>query len=143
MKTRILLITLLGLLTLTSCDDFLDITPTGKVIAQTGEEFRALLTYEYHNFAKDRYMTTLRTDEIQLDVTKTSSTDKDAYLDLWRWQDDTPAPTTSYFSWRTYYHTLYIANYVIEHQSEITEATSWMRSRSLLQFTKRSVKRSR
>lgn len=124
MKTRILLITLLGLLTLTSCDDFLDITPTGKVIAQTGEEFRALLTYEYHNFAKDRYMTTLRTDEIQMDVTKTSSTDKDAYLDLWRWQDDTPAPTTSYFSWRTYYHTLYIANYVIEHQSEITEATS-------------------
>lgn len=124
MKTRIILITLLGLLTLTSCDDFLDITPTGKVIAQTGEEFRALLTYEYHNFAKDRYMTTLRTDEIQMDVTKTSSTDKDAYLDLWRWQDDTPAPTTSYFSWRTYYHTLYIANYVIEHQSEITEATS-------------------
>ena len=124
MKTRILLITLLGLLTLTSCDDFLDITPTGKVIAQTGEEFRALLTYEYHNFAKDRYMITLRTDEIQMDVTKTSSTDKDAYLDLWRWQDDTPAPTTSYFSWRTYYHTLYIANYVIEHQSEITEATS-------------------
>lgn len=124
MKTRILLITLLGLLTLTSCDDFLDITPTGKVIAQTGEEFRALLTYEYHNFVKDRYMTTLRTDEIQMDVTKTSSTDKDAYLDLWRWQDDTPAPTTSYFSWRTYYHTLYIANYVIEHQSEITEATS-------------------
>ena len=124
MKTRILLITLLGLLTLTSCDDFLDITPTGKVIAQTGEEFRALLTYEYHNFAKDRYMTTLRTDEIQMDVTKTSSTDKDAYLDLWRWQDDTPAPTTSYFSWRTYYHTLYIANYAIEHQSEITEATS-------------------
>lgn len=124
MKTRILLITLLGLLTLTSCDDFLDITPTGKVIAQTGEEFRALLTYEYHNFAKDRYMITLRTDEIQMDVTKTSSTDKDAYLDLWRWQDDTPAPTTSYFSWRTYYHTLYIANYVIEHQGEITEATS-------------------
>lgn len=124
MKTRIILITLLGLLTLTSCDDFLDITPTGKVIAQTGEEFRALLTYEYHNFAKDRYMITLRTDEIQMDVTKTSSTDKDAYLDLWRWQDDTPAPTTSYFSWRTYYHTLYIANYVIEHQSEITEATS-------------------
>ena len=124
MKTNILLIPILGLLALTSCDDFLDITPTGKVIAQTGEEFRALLTYEYNNFAKDRYMTTLRTDEIQMDITKSSSTDKDAYLDLWRWQDDNPAPTTSYFSWRTYYHTLYIANYVIEHQSEITEATS-------------------
>ena len=84
MKTKKLLIFLLAFLTLTACDDFLDITPTGKVIAQTGEEFRALLTYEYHNFAKDRYMTTIRTDEVTMDVTKTSSTDKDAYLDLWR-----------------------------------------------------------
>ena len=121
MKTKILPIALV-LLTLTSCNDFLDITPTGKVIAQTGDEFRSLLTYEYHNFAKDRYMTTIRTDEILME--NPSNTDKDAYLDLWRWKDDNPAPTTSYFSWRTYYHTLYIANYVIEHQSEITNATT-------------------
>ena len=124
MKTKTLLITLLAVFTLTACDDFLDITPTGKVIAQTGEEFRALLTYEYHNFAKDRYMTTIRTDEVKMDEVKSSSTDKDAYLDLWRWQDDNPATTTSYFSWRTYYHTLYIANYAIEHQDEITNATT-------------------
>lgn len=32
---------LLGMM-LTSCNDFLDITPTGKVIAQTGKEYRAL-----------------------------------------------------------------------------------------------------
>ena len=124
MKTKILQLSLLTLLTLTGCNDFLDITPTGKVIAQTGEEFRALLTYEYNNFAKDRYMTTIRTDEVVMDATKSSSTDRDAYLDLWRWQDDNPANTTSYFSWRTYYHALYIANYVIEHQSKIIEATA-------------------
>ena len=28
---------------MTSCDSFLDITPTGKVIAKTGEEYRAML----------------------------------------------------------------------------------------------------
>ena len=124
MKTKILLLSILSIFTLTACDDFLDITPTGKVIAQTGEEFRALLTYEYKNFAKDRYMTTVRTDEILMDMDKSSSTDKDAYLDLWRWKDDNPSGTTSYFSWRTYYHTLYIANYVIEHRKEITDATT-------------------
>lgn len=106
---------------LTSCDDFLDITPTGKVIATTGEEYRALLTNEYKYFPKDRHMTTVRTDELQLSG-NTSSNDLDVYLDLWLWKDDNPSPTTSYFSWRTYYHNIYIANYIIEHQHEITNA---------------------
>lgn len=106
---------------LTSCDNFLDITPTGKVIATTGEEYRALLTNEYKYFPKDRHMTTVRTDELQLSG-NTSSNDLDAYLDLWLWKDDNPSPTTSYFSWRTYYHNIYIANYIIEHQHEITNA---------------------
>ncbi len=123
MKIRTLIFAVLTIFALTACDDFLDITPTGKVIAKTGEEYRALLTYEYKYFAKDRYMTTIRTDEVLMDKVKTSSTDQDAYLDLWRWKDENPAPTTSYFSWRSYYHTIYIANYIIEHQDEITEAT--------------------
>ena len=106
---------------LTSCDDFLDITPTGKVIATTGDEYRALLTNEYKYFPKDRYMTTVRTDELQLSASTTSN-DLDAYLDLWLWKDENPSPTTSYFSWRTYYHNIYIANYIIEHQYEITNA---------------------
>ena len=113
----------LAALSLSSCDDFLDITPTGKVIAKTGEEYRDLLTYEYKYFSKDRYMTTLRTDELMMNRTKSSSTDLDAYLDLWRWKDEDPSPTTSYFSWRGYYHNIYIANYIIEHQKEISEAT--------------------
>ena len=123
MKIQSILLSVLVFLNLTACDNFLDITPTGKVIAETGDEYRALLTYEYNNFTKDRYMTTLRTDEIVMDKSKSSSTDLDAYLDLWRWKDDNPSPTTSYFSWRSYYHAIYIANYIIEHQNEIKEAT--------------------
>lgn len=122
MKKSILLICVAALtMVLTGCDDFLDITPTGKVIATTGEEYRALLTYEYKYFPKDRYLTTVRTDEVVLSEPSTSSTDLDAYLDLWRWKDDAPATTTSYFSWRGYYHTIYIANYIIEHRDEIKD----------------------
>ena len=115
---------ILATLTMSACDNFLDITPTGKVIAETGDEYRALLTYEYKYFTKDRYMTTLRTDEMLMDKVKTSSTDLDAYLDLWRWKDDNPSPTTSYFSWRSYYHSVYIANYIIQNQKKIKEATA-------------------
>ena len=123
MKIKNIIFLLLTAVALTSCDNFLDITPTGKVIAKTGEEYRALLTYEYKYFSKDRYMTTLRTDEIVMN-TKTSSTDLDAYVDLWRWKDDNPAPTTSYFTWRNYYHAIYIANYIMGHQHEISNATA-------------------
>jgi tetratricopeptide (TPR) repeat protein len=107
----------------TSCDNFLDITPTGKVIASTGEEYRAMLTYEYKYFPKDRHMTTVRTDELRFSGS-TASSDLDAYLDLWLWKDENPSPTTSYFSWRSYYHAIYIANYIIEHQEEITDASA-------------------
>ena len=123
MKIKTILFSIIAAFALTACDDFLDITPTGKVIAQTGDEYRALLTYEYKNFTKDRYMTTLRTDELPSELKYWTSSDVDAYLDLWRWKDDNPSPTTSYFSWRNYYHAIYIANYVIEHQGEITKAT--------------------
>ena len=107
----------------TSCDNFLDITPTGKVIASTGEEYRAMLTYEYKYFPKDRHMTTVRTDELKFSGS-TASSDLDAYLDLWLWKDENPSPTTSYFSWRSYYHAIYIANYIIEDQEEITDASA-------------------
>ena len=133
MKTKIYRRLLIGLsfiichlsfsVALTSCDNFLDITPTGKVIASTGEEYRAMLTYEYKYFPKDRHMTTVRTDELKFSGS-TASSDLDAYLDLWLWKDENPSPTTSYFSWRSYYHAIYIANYIIEHQEEITDASA-------------------
>jgi hypothetical protein len=133
MKTKIYRRLLIGLsfiichlsfsVALTSCDNFLDITPTGKVIASTGEEYRAMLTYEYKYFPKDRHMTTVRTDELKFSGS-TASSDLDAYLDLWLWKDENPSPTTSYFSWRSYYHAIYIANYIIEHQGEITDASA-------------------
>lgn len=107
-----------------SCDDFLDITPTGKIIAKTGDEYRALLTYEYKYFPSDRGMSTVRTDEMSLAKAYTSDLDYDTYFDLWRWNDSAPATTTTYFGWRGYYHAIYISNYIIEHKNEISDAST-------------------
>lgn len=103
------------------CDDFLDITPTGKVIAETGDEYRALLTYVYKYIPEDRGLTILRGDEINASTMNTE--DYNAYFDIWSWNDAGKMETTTSFNWRRYYHTIYIANYVIEHRNKITEAS--------------------
>ena len=125
MKRRYLMgiVMMLAMIGFTSCDDFLDITPTGKVIAKTGKEYRALLTYEYKNFPEDRGLATLRSDEMTLSKASTSTEDYDSYFDIWAWNDFNQQSTTSSFGWRRYYHAIYIANYIIENQTKITEAT--------------------
>lgn len=124
MKIRHLLYGILavGALTLQSCDDFLDIQPIGKVIPKTGAEYRALLTKAYDDVPEDRGLATFRSDEMKMDGA--SSEDYNAYFDIWSWNDDAPQETTSSFSWRTFYHTIYVANYIIEHQDKITEAST-------------------
>lgn len=109
---------------MSSCNKFLDITPTGRVIAKTGEEYRQLLTYEYKYFPSDRGMAALRSDEMTLAPGVTSDLDYDTYFDLWRWNDEAPAVTTTYFGWRTYYHAIYISNYIIAHRTEISNASA-------------------
>ena len=125
MKRRYLMgiVMMLAMIGFTSCDDFLDITPTGKVIAKTGKEYRALLTYEYKNFPEDRGLATLRSDEMTLSKASTSTEDYDSYFDIWAWNDLNQQSTTASFGWRRYYHAIYIANYIIENQTKITEAT--------------------
>lgn len=109
---------------MTSCNDFLDITPTGKVIAKTGKEYRAMLTYEYKNFPEDRGLATLRSDEITLNSGDINSNNYDSYFDIWTWNDLSPQSTTATFGWRRYYHAIYIANYILENKANITEATT-------------------
>lgn len=110
-------------LCLCSCDDFLDIQPTGKIIAETGAEYRALLTDVYSKIPEDRGLTTLRTDEMAADASSMKSLDYDSYFDIWNWTDYNRSPSSLYFGWRRYYHSCYIANYLIEHKDAITKAT--------------------
>lgn len=123
MRTRHIILTVLSAMLLSSCGDFLDITPTGKVIATTGEEYRELLTYEYRMFPEDRGYTTLRSDEMTLSPAYTTSEDYDSYFDVWAWNDLNPTTSVASPGWRRYYHAIYISNYIIENQNSIENAT--------------------
>ena len=105
------------------CDDFLDIQPTGMIIAETGEEYRALLTDIYSRVPEDRGLTTLRSDEVAADATYMKDYDYESYFDIWNWTDYNRDAASTSFGWRRYYHSCYIANYIIEHKNEITKAT--------------------
>lgn len=121
MKSRNFFATLLAGLTLflTGCDSFLDIKPVGKVIPTTVPEFRSLITEAYLTVPDDRGLASFRSDEILLDATL-SANDLDSYLDIWRWRDDAADENTATFSWRQFYHVLFIANYVIESENLMT-----------------------
>ncbi|MDE5554619.1 MAG: RagB/SusD family nutrient uptake outer membrane protein [Muribaculaceae bacterium] len=108
---------------LTGCDSFLDIQPVGKVIPTTVPEFRSLITEAYLTVPDDRGLASFRSDEILLDATM-SSNDLGSYLDIWRWNDATPDENTAAFSWRQFYHVLFIANYVIESEHLMTDGTT-------------------
>lgn len=110
-------------LTAASCNDFLDIQPTGKVIPQTGAEFRALLVEAYNEVPENRGLISFRSDELLINEGNSESYDRESYLDIWTWNDDNGQETTASFEWRVYYHVIYIANYILEHQHEMTQVT--------------------
>lgn len=110
------------LLMLGSCDSFLDVKPVGKVIPTTAEEFRALITEAYATVPDDRGLASFRSDEVLLDATM-SSNDLGSYRDIWLWNDASPSENTASFSWRQFYHVLFIANYVIESEKMIEDGT--------------------
>lgn len=122
-KTLIISTILSAAILLTTCDKFLDIKPTGKVIPETAAEYRGLLTQAYNSVPEDRGLVTFRTDEGIMDENISSVSDIDSYKNIWTWEDDAPAGSTVSFGWRQYYHVLFIANYVLENKENITQGT--------------------
>lgn len=110
------------LILLYGCESFLDITPTGKVIPETLEEFRSLMTDAYRRVPENRGLATLRSDEI--DMTNSVDLDQDSYLDIWTWNDDSPSDKTASFEWKNFYFVIYISNNIIENSQLIQGGTA-------------------
>lgn len=111
----------IGLVFCTSCDNFLDIVPTGHVIPKTLEEYRALQLSAYLKFPGTKGITAFRSDE--LDLAPADAMSKDTYKDIWLWNDDTQADFTMQFDWQKYYTAIYLANQVIENENTMTEGS--------------------
>lgn len=111
---------LVGSISLSSCDNFLDIQPTGQVIPSSLAEYRALITTAYSTVLHDRSVTELRTDIALVDPTSSSL---NTYADIEIWNDLSPKSGTRDFVWDKYYTNIYYVNAIIEQGNTITEGS--------------------
>jgi len=101
---------LIVLLTLGSCKKYLDIEPVGRVIPNTAEDFRALLTKAYSGFAEHKSLLALRTDELVLDE---YGFDYSSLRDIAKWKDNNADAITAEFPYLAIYNTIFYVNEVI------------------------------
>lgn len=105
------------IITLVSCDDYLDIEPVGQVIPKSVEDYRSFLTTAYGTKKNNHILTTYRADELQLSK---SSPGSSQYEDIYLWNDTNTSPLTTPFSYASFYKIIFHANHVIEKETEIT-----------------------
>lgn len=119
-KLNILLISLFCVFA-TSCDDFLDIKPVGKVIPTTEQDFRDVLTNAYKSVPQDRSRTAVRGDELMLKFSAWSESYR-IYVNQFTWQDEVRQVTDMQFPWQGFYSAILGANQVIIDGANATES---------------------
>ncbi|MGV3703773.1 MAG: RagB/SusD family nutrient uptake outer membrane protein [Arcticibacter sp.] len=123
---------LLTVITLSSCDKYLDIEPTGRVIPTTASDFRALLTTAYKGFPQHKSLLSVRTDEVLLDE---YSYDYSSLRDIHKWNDNNPDAVTMEFPYQSFYTTIFYANEVIsevENRAGQSAETAQMKGEAYL-----------
>lgn len=111
-------LTLLGGFVMTSCSNFLEIQPTGKVIPNTLEEYRALMTKAYYQEFVDKSMCDMRTADITITDDELDQSD---YGDIEKWIPN--STIAKEFGWADYYENIYYANAIIHNQGEIIDGS--------------------
>lgn len=102
--------TILLVLALFSSCNYLEVTPTGKVIPETVTDFRAMMTSAYLKVPQYKRMMTVRSDEA---VPFMYGYFFNNYVDLALWNDVNPDPMTPTYHWTEIYNVIFYANSVI------------------------------
>lgn len=98
-----------------SCDDYLDITPIGKVIPKTLQEYRAVLTKGYDSYPEHKSLTAVRTDELTMNEFNDNLV---YYKDIYTWKDVNPDRITTTFQYQDLYTVIFYTNVLINDGSK-------------------------
>lgn len=95
-----------------SCQRYLDITPTGVVVPTTYADFRALMTKAYSAYPQHKARVAVRSDEVFLNANSSLVTNvKDIYI----WNDASPDQSTDQYHYEDFYNSIFYTNYIIEN----------------------------
>ncbi len=103
-----IILSVIVLSTTVSCNDYLDIDPSGKVIPETTEDYRQLLTSAYVVYPQHKSLTALRTDELILSTAEGSNFS--ALKDIYAYNDQSSDPVTKQFPYGAFYKAIFYAN---------------------------------
>lgn len=118
-KLNILIISLVCIFA-SSCDDFLDIKPVGKVIPTSQQDFREVLTDAYSKVPMDRNKSMLRGDELNLIIDEWNG-EHATYVNQFTWQDDVHNNGDIAMPWEDFYQAILCANQVIIDGANATD----------------------
>lgn len=104
-----------------SCDDYLDITPIGRVIPETLEQYRAVLTTGYAKYPEHKSLTAVRTDELTMNE---FADEINVYKDIYIWKDSNPDRITFTFQYQDLYTVIFYTNVVINEAETKLAASS-------------------
>ncbi|QZT36441.1 RagB/SusD family nutrient uptake outer membrane protein [Halosquirtibacter xylanolyticus] len=104
---------------LSSCSDFLDITPVGKVLPTTVEDYRALLTDSYNQNNNNLGLIDYRSD----DYTFKGGDDNAMYIEHYFWNENNGDINTIIYTYKTQYEIIFGCNQVIAAQGKMTQGT--------------------
>ena len=113
-KFTIYILFFVAALAITSCDDYLDVTPIGRVIPETLEQYRAVLTRGYAAYPEHKSLTAVRTDELKMDE---FGGEINLYKDIYTWKDANPDRATTAFQYQALYNVIFYTNVVINEAS--------------------------
>ena len=103
-----------------SCDDYLDITPVGRVIPETLDQYRAVLTQGYATYPEHKSLTAVRTDELTMNE---FSDEINVYRDIYIWKDINPDRFTTTFQYQDLYTVIFYTNVIInEAKSKLADS---------------------
>lgn len=103
--------TIVLVLALFSSCNYLDVTPTGKVIPESVTDYRAMLTSAYSRIPYHKRLLTIRADEV---VPFMYGYFFNNYVDLALWEDVNPDPMTPTYQWTDIYNIIFYANSVAD-----------------------------
>lgn len=119
MKRIYLAIMMLATITLSSCSNFLDITPVGKVRPTKVSDYRALLTKGYSMYSNTYSLSSYRSDEYKF----LGGNYGGKYIEHFFWNENNDDFDTSLYSYLDLYQIIFICNQVISAQGDMTSGT--------------------
>lgn len=103
---------------LSSCDRYLDITPTGRVVPQTEADFRALLTRAYNLYPEHKSLLNLKSDEVQAGNTN------EMLKPIYTWEESGAVSNAREMPYASFYQVIFHTNYIIQNIDKYNVASA-------------------